>query len=168
MLNNVEKEILAFLEKQAFPKSFREIHIHLQSLRIFQANANISNYLKRLIKENLIELVKIDDINHYKVKEMIEQNTNKPKTITDIAKKLDTQPENIDTSTNDIQSVQAYTANDGTLFLNKDDALAHNVILELSPKIDTFFKETAVKKNTKGIYINVIRKWEIWKQSNEK
>ena len=168
MLNSVEKHILAFLETQMFPKSFREIHIYLQSIRIFQANANISRFLKTLIKENLIEMVRIDDINHYKVKEMTEQTENKPKTISDIAKKLDSKPTNIDTQANDIQPVQAFTANDGTLFLNKSDALAHNVVLDLTPKIEFFFKETSVKKNTKGIYINVIRKWEIWKQSNEK
>ena len=168
MLNSVEKNILAFLETQMFPKSFREIHRYLQSIRIFQSNENISRFIKTLIKENLIEMVRIDDINHYKVKEMTEQTKNKPITIEDIAKKLDTQSANIDTPTTDIKPVQAYPTKDGTLFLNKDDALAHNVVLKLTPKIDLFFKETSVKKNTKGIHTNIIRKWEIWKQSNEK
>jgi hypothetical protein len=74
------------------------------------------------------------------------------------------QPEN----TMKIQPIQAYPANDGTLFTTEAEAIAHNIGLEQGPKIDEFMDYRNLDNKARGMQKSIITKWEVYKATDTK
>lgn len=133
--------ILAYLERQGRPRTFGEI---FRAIGTHRENTRLA--LADMVNKQLISRHVSDGVSSYTI----------------MAKKMET-----NTMTDKkIQPVQAFQANDGTLFSSEKEALAHNIGLEIIPTIRKHLDSKKMDKKAHGNQMAVILKWEVWKALN--
>lgn len=131
-----QQKIIDYLQTQAVPRTLKEIQNH-----VLMDKQVLVQVLTTLIKNKTLKRVTLAEIPHYYLPTTYQPTENIMK----------------------IQPIQAFKANDGTLFETENETIAHNIGLEHGPKIDEFLDYRKLDNKARGMQKSIITKWEVYK-----